>query len=102
MPPKQNRKHPRIRRQIPVRYKSSCGEPGERSGFTDNLSAGGLFIYSLKPVPEGTLVKVKVDAPPIGPVELTGEAVFVEGVEDRGGFGIRFVDAPSSWVNRWE
>lgn len=90
---------PRYKRQIPVTYQLDGGV--ERAGFTDNASAEGMFIYALQPAPSGTILRLYLYLPEIGPVTLMGEVAYLEGEDGRCGFGIRIIDGPEEWSRYW-
>jgi type IV pilus assembly protein PilZ len=62
--------------------------------YTKNISKGGTFIRTSKPLPIGTrfLFKLTVPQRP-GPFELIGEVVWATASGDDAGMGIKFVYA---------
>lgn len=72
------------------------------SDYTHNISRGGTFIRTDRPLPVGTLLQFTIRAPRLGnPVVLRGAVRWVVEPEDAGperpsGMGIAFVfDSPS-------
>jgi type IV pilus assembly protein PilZ len=60
--------------------------------YTKNISKGGTFIRTRKPLPVGTRFLFKLGVPTrVEPFELLGEVVWSQGEADDAGMGIRFV-----------
>lgn len=60
--------------------------------YTKNISKGGTFIRTTKPLPVGTQFLFKLTVPQRAvPFDLLGEVVWQSGDEDEAGMGIRFV-----------
>ena len=84
----EHRQHTRAPIALDVRY-------GKLNAFfadyTRNISRGGTFIRTPRPLPTGTrfLFKLGVPGRP-APLEITGEVVRVEAAGENAGMGIRF------------
>jgi uncharacterized protein (TIGR02266 family) len=82
--------------EVPVRFR---GRRGAGSGVTKNICAGGLFVATLRSLPVGDRIVVKLTFPGDGgPIEVLGEVrwsrTFQE-LDDRpAGLGLRFIDTP--------
>src|SRR3954453_23105610 len=60
--------------------------------YTKNISKGGTFIKTKKPLPIGTRFLFKLSVPHRdSPFELLGEVVWSKGDGDEPGMGIRFI-----------
>ncbi|MFL5322261.1 MAG: TIGR02266 family protein [Myxococcaceae bacterium] len=60
--------------------------------YTKNISKGGTFIKTKKPLPIGTKFLFKLSVPHRDqPFELLGEVVWSKGDGDEPGMGIRFI-----------
>lgn len=60
--------------------------------YTKNISKGGTFIKTKKPLPIGTRFLFKLSVPHRDqPFELLGEVVWSKGDGDEPGMGIRFI-----------
>jgi type IV pilus assembly protein PilZ len=87
----ENRQHVRAPIELKVDYKKLNSFFAD---YTKNISKGGTFIKTKKPLPLGTRFLFKLSVPQRGePFELLGEVVWstVEGEEP--GMGIKFVYA---------
>ena len=91
------RQHPRhrvFRLEVKVASRDTF-----RASYLKDLSEGGLFVRSAKPLPSGAKVAIELTAPGASPLKLTGTvARVVPATEGRsGGFGVRFdeLDAAS-------
>src|SRR5512138_2572703 len=92
--PDNKRRAARLHHEIPVAYRSVG------SFLTDwatNISHGGLFINTRKPLPVGTTVKILIQLPGASfPCQLTGRVARVTDFDNRSnlvpGMGIEFVD----------
>jgi type IV pilus assembly protein PilZ len=71
--------------------------------YTKNISKGGTFIKTKKPLPIGTrfLFKLTVPQRPI-PFELLGEVVWANGDGEEAGMGIKFVYTDDSQRSDFE
>jgi type IV pilus assembly protein PilZ len=94
MTPKENnqRRATRLHHAIPVAYKSVGSF---LSDWATNISHGGLFINTRKPLPVGTAVKILIQLPGTSfPCELTGRvtrmAEFANHANTVPGMGIEF------------
>lgn len=71
--------------------------------YTKNISKGGTFIKTKKPLPIGTRFLFKLSVPQRGsPFELIGEVVWANGEGDEAGMGIKFVYSDDSQRNDFE
>ena len=60
--------------------------------YTKNISKGGTFIATDKPLPEGTLFHFRISVPGVvDPFTLTGEVAWVRSEGAAPGMGIRFI-----------
>ncbi len=92
--PENKRRAARLHHEIPVAYRSVG------SFLTDwatNISRGGLFINTRKPLPVGTAVKILVQLPGASfPHELGGRVTRVTEYDNRAnmvpGMGVEFTD----------
>jgi uncharacterized protein (TIGR02266 family) len=67
------------------------------TGFSTNLSEGGLFVATLKVVPVGTPVELTFSLPGKARISVHGEVRWIREIDDRTpdvfpGVGVRFVD----------
>src|SRR4051812_16886541 len=84
------RQAPRVQHELLVAYKTVGGFVSE---WAVNLSQGGLFINTGRPLPVGSAVRVMVNVPGVSfPFDLTGKVVRVEAAEAGGspGMGVEF------------
>jgi uncharacterized protein (TIGR02266 family) len=94
MPTQNKRSAARLHHEIPVAYRSVG------SFLTDwatNISQGGMFINTRKPLPVGTLVKILVQLPGASfPFNITGRVTRVTEYDNRAnmvpGMGVEFTD----------
>jgi type IV pilus assembly protein PilZ len=64
--------------------------------YTKNISRGGTFIGTDKPLPLGTRFHFRISIPGLGePFTLTGEVAWIAPPGQMAGMGIRFVYADS-------
>jgi len=64
------------------------------SDYAKNISKGGLFIQTPKPLPIGTQFLFRLGIPEQqAPFELRGEVKWIESQEDSPGMGIQFIYA---------
>jgi uncharacterized protein (TIGR02266 family) len=92
------RRAARLHHEIPVAYRSVG------SFLTDwatNISHGGLFINTRKPLPVGTAVKILIQLPGASfPFQLSGRVARITEFDNRAnmvpGMGIEFTDVDDS------
>ena len=92
--PENKRRAARLHHEIPVAYRSVG------SFLTDwatNISRGGLFINTRKPLPVGTAVKILVQLPGASfPFQLGGRVTRITEYDNRAnmvpGMGVEFTD----------
>ncbi len=92
--PENKRRASRLEHELPVAYRTVG------SFLTDwatNISHGGLFINTRKPLPVGTIVKIHIQLPGAAfPCQLSGRVARVTDFDNRAnlvpGMGIEFVD----------
>ena len=95
------RRQPRFHRRLGVRYQSESG--ARRLAFSGDASADGVFLNSAQIEKPGRRIDLDVDLPGVGLVKLGGQVVWARRVPpplvtvQRGGFGVRIVDAPDTW-----
>ena len=83
------RKEPRAPIELKVDYKKLNSFFAD---YTKNISKGGTFIKTKKPLPIGTQFLFKLTVPQRGePFELLGEVVWSQNDGDEPGMGIRFI-----------
>jgi type IV pilus assembly protein PilZ len=71
--------------------------------YTKNISKGGTFIKTKKPLPIGTRFLFKLTVPQRGdPFELLGEVVWSKADGEEPGMGIRFIYTDDSQRNEFE
>lgn len=94
------RKQKRIPRRINVRFMKK-GEDEYAVGYTKNVSAGGLFIGTIRPLPPGTEIIVeikeveKVRQRPAVVVHAARVSALLASVQTSG-MGVRFLDGEQS------
>lgn len=94
----ENRGHPRLPVKIKVDFTS---DDAVRSAFSLNISAGGIYLATSKPLPSGDTVVLQLYLPSLdGPVEVLGEVVWSNAHPDGRndfpeGMGIRFTNLSS-------
>ena len=80
-----SREQLRIEYRIPVQYET---DNQTYQGTTENVSSGGLFIKTLKPISVGKQVKINIPLQKKGKIKrLTGKVIR----SDRAGFGVKFI-----------
>src|SRR4051794_3479261 len=85
------RREPRAPIELKVDYKKLNSFFAD---YTKNISKGGTFIKTKKPLPIGTRFLFKLSVPQRGAAfELLGEVVWSKGDGDEPGMGIRFIYA---------
>jgi type IV pilus assembly protein PilZ len=90
----QNRKHPRAPIELKVDYKKLNSFFAD---YTKNISKGGTFIKTEKPLQIGTRFLFKLTIPRREPpFELLGEVVWSKTEPPDPGMGIRFIYADDS------
>jgi type IV pilus assembly protein PilZ len=83
------RQHPRAPIELKVDYKKLNSFFAD---YTKNISNGGTFIKTKKPLPIGTRFVFKLSVPRReSPFELLGEVVWSKSDGDEPGMGIRFI-----------
>jgi len=88
--PDEKRSHPRARVELRVDYKRVNSFLAD---YTKNISRGGTFIGTDKPLPIGTRLRFRISVPDVAvPINLTGEVAWIAPAGDEPGMGIRFVD----------
>jgi uncharacterized protein (TIGR02266 family) len=89
------------RRQLhAVRVRYGVGRPN-REAATDDLSEGGLFIRTDEPVPEGTLLQLRLDVEGFG-IPLRGVVRWTRDEEEEGrpgGMGIKLVNPHPRYIH---
>jgi hypothetical protein len=103
MPP-ENRVYDRKRRRLTVRF----GVDGpDKTGFTRNISASGLFIQTNLPLPPGTILRMEI-AFRDRTFALRGRVVWAKRVPAalahviECGMGIRYVQPPADFRDFFE
>ena len=85
----EGRQHPRAPIELKVDYKKLNSFFAD---YTKNISKGGTFIKTKKPLPIGTRFVFKLSVPKReAPFELLGEVVWSKGEGEEPGMGIRFI-----------
>ncbi|MFN0062471.1 MAG: TIGR02266 family protein [Myxococcaceae bacterium] len=88
-PSPDGRQHPRAPIELKVDYKKLNSFFAD---FTKNISKGGTFIKTKKPLPIGTRFLFKLGVPKrAAPFELLGEVVWSSSEGNEPGMGIRFI-----------
>src|SRR5918998_1229859 len=83
------RQHPRAPIELKVDYKKLNSFFAD---YTKNISKGGTFIKTKKPLPVGTRFLFKLSVPKReAPFELLGEVVWSKADAEEPGMGIRFI-----------
>jgi type IV pilus assembly protein PilZ len=83
------RHHPRAPIELKVDYKKMNSFFAD---YTKNISKGGTFIKTKKPLPVGTRFLFKLSVPKReSPFELLGEVVWSKAEGEDSGMGIRFI-----------
>jgi len=96
--PRRGRSFDRFPASLPVDCRISgdgSGSPERLVSRTEDISAGGVFVRSVKPPPVGARVAITLGgraARSIDPLSLTGEVAWVRTDESSRGFGVRFHD----------
>jgi uncharacterized protein (TIGR02266 family) len=95
MPGDNKRRAARLHHEIPVAYRSVGSF---LSDWATNISHGGLFINTRKPLPVGTAVKILVQLPGASfPFQLEGRVTRVTQFDNKAnmvpGMGVEFTDA---------
>jgi type IV pilus assembly protein PilZ len=86
---RENREHGRAPIELKVDYKKLNSFFAD---YTKNISKGGTFIKTKKPLPLGTRFLFRLGVPPQGQAfQIMGEVVRAELRGDGAGMGIRFV-----------
>jgi type IV pilus assembly protein PilZ len=88
-PKTEGRQHVRAPIELKVDYKKMNSFFAD---YTKNISKGGTFIKTKKPLPIGTRFLFKLSVPHReAPFELLGEVVWSNGEAEEPGMGIRFI-----------
>lgn len=88
--PEEKRSHPRAPIELRVDYKRVNSFLAD---YTKNISRGGTFIGTDKPLPIGTRLRFRISVPDVPvPINLTGEVAWIAPAGQSPGMGIRFVD----------
>jgi type IV pilus assembly protein PilZ len=83
------RQHPRAPIELKVEYKKLNSFFAD---YTKNISKGGTFIKTKKPLPIGTRFLFKLTVPKHDrPFEILGEVAWSDGDAEEPGMGIRFI-----------
>ncbi len=98
------RRFPRYPTLISVRYYTSMGQ---FSGLVENLSSGGLFIATQRPLPPGTMLRMEISNPDTRQlIKLKGRVMWDRHVSisstERRGMGIQFEDIGATERTRIE
>ena len=94
------RRHPRAPIELRVDYKKLNSFFAD---YTKNISKGGTFIKTNKPLAIGTQFLFKLTIPRRGePFELLGEVVWSKSDGDEPGMGIRFIYADDAQRTAFE
>ncbi|MBI5587643.1 MAG: PilZ domain-containing protein [Deltaproteobacteria bacterium] len=89
--------HPRLVPRLRVIFKVTlhAGETG-RACYATMLSEQGLFIRSVNPLPDGTMLKLSLELPGSTPLALEGEVIFTRPLMKDGwiepGMGVKFIN----------
>ncbi len=92
------RRSARLHHELPVAYRSVGSF---LSDWATNISRGGLFINTRKPLPVGTVVKLIIQLPDTAfPVDIKGKVTRVTEFANRAnqvpGMAIEFIDVDES------
>lgn len=94
------RREPRAPIELKVDYKKLNSFFAD---YTKNISKGGTFIKTKKPLPIGTQFLFKLTVPQRGdPFELLGEVVWSQNDGEEPGMGIRFIYTDDSQRSDFE
>ena len=94
------RLHPRAPIELKVDYKKLNSFFAD---YTKNISKGGTFIKTKKPLPIGTRFLFKLQVPRLGSAfELLGEVVWSKADGEDPGMGIRFIYADDAQRSAFE
>ncbi len=91
-----DRRAVRVDLEVPVRFR---GRAGSGTGLTKNICTGGVFVATLRSLPVGARLLVRLLIPgDVEPVEFLAEVrwsrPFQELDDCSAGVGLRFVDTP--------
>lgn len=91
--PEQDQSDSRQQARVPIELKVDYKKVNSFfADYTKNISKGGTFIKTKKPLPIGTQFLFKLSVPKReAPFELLGEVVWARTEGDEPGMGIRFV-----------
>jgi type IV pilus assembly protein PilZ len=99
----ERRRAPRAPIRLKVEYRRLNGFFAD---YTRNLSAGGTFIHTDRPLPVGTVFEFQLFVPHLDePLDVRGEVSWIVEVaqaagEQEAGMGIRFLDEGSDLLDR--
>jgi uncharacterized protein (TIGR02266 family) len=91
----EKRRDERVIAEIKLKFKTTNGFIQK---YTEDISKGGVFIKTDKPLPFDTRVKVLIELPDLDQIELNGRVVYVLNEEEakkvmrEPGMGIQFID----------
>ena len=97
----ERRAHPRYRFVTEVHF----GSPSNfYTGFSRNISEGGVFVATYSPIPVGTVMDLEIKMPDSSPpIAMRGEVRWraepTEGSDGEPGLGVKFLDlsVKESW-----
>jgi len=88
----ERRRHRRVDFEVGVDLRSANNF---FTGFSENISEGGLFVATEAPHPLGTVIEVTLTVMAGEPMTLRGEIAWIRPINARGGlpagFGLRFL-----------
>ena len=96
--PEDHRKFPRLAAGIHVRFRGASLRKPEREyleGVAENVSLGGMFIATPRPLREGSLITLEFDRPAVAgwrPVRAKALVCWRRRWRNPRGMGIRFVE----------
>lgn len=101
----EKRNDERVLTEIKLKFKTTNGFIQK---YTEDISKGGVFIKTNKPLPFDTRVKVLVELPDSKQIELTGKVVYILNEKDakammrNPGMGVQFIDVPPEIMKKLE
>jgi len=96
---KNNRKQPRARRRVMVKYGQSTAD---KTAFTKNLSETGLFLQTNQVFKPGTTIQVQIQFPK-ETFSMWAQVMWAKVVPAQlahvleCGMGVRFIEPPPDW-----
>lgn len=105
LPYDERRQDERVWAEIKLKFKSINGFIKE---YAEDISKGGIFIRTKKPIPFNTPVKILLEFPDAGSIELNGRVVYILNEEEakrvmrNPGVGVQFVDNPPEIMKKLE